>query len=346
MKTIAFVNSEYQQNILFAICLQEGIKCDIVFIRKNIVVHKAIQEFARDVVLFDLIPFSWRSITRYYNAYKDIILPHINLRDKYRVFTWTLTDYPVIRLLLNNLKDKEICLFEDGAGSYHKRGFLNINLGTKDFLVTAVILIALRGLSRKIKVRNPKQMTGFSLYPNCFPDYKIINKNIDHKYFQKVVMNYMGADKAVNIKKGSKIFIQQAYIEQNILNEEEYIKIHAEALTKIKKLFLNDHEEVIWKLHPWTSIEDESRRVEKISTLTGVDIQVFKERINVEYLACFNRGNNIKYFSLGSASLYVIHALLNDYASVFFIENKTLEKRVPLLKKIKNHFNSIGIKIV
>ncbi len=343
MKNIAFVYTEYQQNILFAICLQEKIQLDVIFVRNNITMHHDIHNFAKKIIIIEDIPFSWRLTGRYYREYKETILPEINPEESYLIFSWSIEN-PLVRLALNGLKKKNIYLLEDGAGSYVKRGLFQ--LGIKHFLVTAFIDFLIDIISFKVKSYSRKSFVGWSLYANCFPDFKIEKKIIEHKYFQQAMMGLIENNEMIDLKKDSMVFIQQPYVEMTILNEEEYIKIHTEAVMKIKKYMPDDSMKIIWKLHPRTNIEDENRRGEKIEIHTGIKLEIMKERCNMEHVAYVNRENAIRYFSLGSSSLYVILALIPKTASIFLIENETLKQKLSTQEQVNEFYRSIGIGLV
>ena len=343
MRNVAFVYTEYQQNILFAICLQEKIQLDVIFVRNNISMHHDIHNFAKKVILIEDIPFSWRSMRGYYREYKNIILPEINPEESYLVFSWSIEN-PLVRLALNELKKKKIYLLEDGAGSYVKRGLFQ--LGIKHFLATVLIDSLVDVISFKVKPYSRKSFVGWSLYDNCFPDFKIEKKIIKHKYFQKSMMGLIENNEMINLEKASIVFIQQPYVEMTILNEEEYIKIHTDAVMKMTKYMSDDCMKIIWKLHPRTNIEDEYRRIEKIEIQTCVKLEIMKERCNMEHVAYVNKENAIRYFSLGSSSLYVILALVSKSTSVSLIENETLKQELSTQEQVNTFYNSIGIKSI
>lgn len=343
MKKIAFVYTEYQQNILFAICLQEKIQLDVVFVRKNISMHHDIYNFSKKVILIEDIPFSWRLIGKYYKEYKNIILPEINPNESHLIISWSIEN-PLVRLVLNALKKKKIYLLEDGAGSYVKRGFFQ--LGIKHSLVTIFIDSLIDIMSFKVKPYNRKSFVGWSLYGNCFPDFNIEKNIIDHKYFQQAIIGSIENNEIIDLEKGSIVFIQQPYVEMAILNEEEYIKIHTEAVMQMKKYVLDNSMKIIWKLHPRTIIDDENRRIEEIEIQTGVKLEIMKERCNMEHVAYVNKENRLRYFSLGSSSLYVILALLPESTFVFLIENQTLKQKLSTQEQVNTIYKSIGIELI
>ena len=342
-KNIAFVYTEYQQNILFAICSQEKIQLDVIFVRNNIAMHHDIHNFAKKVILFEDIPYSWRSIKKYYQEYTLKILPEIDLNEHFVVFSWSI-EHPSVRLLLNKLSQKKIYMLEDGTGSYLKRGMFQ--LGMKHFLATAFISFLVDIISVKIKPYSKKNFIGWSLYDNCFPDFNIKKSLIEHQYFQKSMMGLIENNEIIDLEKGSIVFIQQPYVEMTILNEEEYIKIHTEAVMKMKKYMPDNSMKIMWKLHPRTNIEDENKRVEKIEMYTDIKLKVMKERQNMEHVAYVNRENEIQYFSLGSSSLYVILALVPESTSVSLIENETLKQKLPIQRQVNTFYKSIGIKLI
>lgn len=343
MNKIAFVYTEYQQNILFAICLQENIQLDVIFVRNNISMHHDIGNFVKKVILIEDIPFSWRSIRRYYREYKNIIFPEINPKESYLIFSWSIEN-PLVRLVLNRLKKKKIYLFEDGAGSYVQRGYFN--LAIKDFIVTAFIDLIIDLISFKIKPYNRKHFTGWSLYANCFPDFNIEKKIIGHQYFQEVMLGSIHDNEIIALQKGSVVFIQQPYVEMTILNEEEYIQVHIDAVMKMKKYILDNNFKIIWKLHPRTNLDDEHRRMKIVSKHTGVQFEIIKERWNMEHIAYINREVKIQYFSLGSSSLYVILSLIPKSTSIFLIENEILIQKLSKQDQVNKLYNIIGIKLI
>ncbi len=186
VKNISFAGSEYQQNILFAICMQKKIVLDILFIRKDIKLHHNVDDYARKIVYFGYVPFSWRSIWKYYKEYSRVVAPVLDNSESYRVMTWSLTD-PLIRYTINFFNVKDIYYFEEGSGSYRKYGPYNYNLGIKTFFVSTFIFLSTQVLSLTIKPLRPSWIKGWALFDNCFPDIDIEKKIIEHKCFQKVV---------------------------------------------------------------------------------------------------------------------------------------------------------------
>ncbi len=345
MTNIAFVYTEYQQNILFAVCEQENIEIDILFVRKDIPLHKNADRYMHKVIYYEDNSFSWRSIGKYYQEYMKTMAPHIDNSSEYRIFTWSMVN-PMSRYAINLTQCKNIDFIEDGSGSYAKWGFNNYNSGFKTFAVSSFIFLFTNIFSKSMMPLNHSYVSGWSLFDGCYPDFNINKNLIEHHYFQKAMMGSMQEKDDVSLEKGSMVFIQQPYVEMTILNEDEYIRIHTEAVVKMKKHSLNNRLTIIWKLHPRTDIDDEVRRVKKIKAQTDVEFEIIKEKWNMEYLAYINRENKIQYFSLGSSSLYVISALVSESTSVFLIENEALKQKLPAQVQINEFYKSIGIGLI
>jgi len=341
MKKIAFVYTEYQQNILLAICLQQQIRLDMVFIRNNINVHKKLHQFSKKVLEFDDIPYSWKTIFKFYNEYRSIVHSTLNIHEAYMIFTWSI-EHPMVRFAINNLEDKQIHLLEDGTGSYLKDDIRY--KGWHHLLLTRVISSIVDIMSFQILPYDKVHLEGWSLYDNCFPSFQIKHNLLDHSYFQRSMMNFSNNDQVVQLKKGSIVFIQQPYVEMNILSDEEYIHIHIEALAKIKKRSANDT--IIWKLHPRTCIEKEYKRIDQIKKRSDIEFQIVHSQGNMEQIAYNNVENRIQYFSLGSSSLYVILALLPNAKNIYLIESEILKKKLYTQIEINDLYRSIGIELI
>lgn len=346
MKNIAFVYTEYQQNILFAICLQTGVKIDTLFIRNNIAIHSNATMYVDAIVRFEDIPFSWRQVGKYYQEYKKTVSPYIHTGEAYRIFTWSLTN-PVVRYAINFSRCKQIALFEDGSGSYVKWGSFNRNYGHKTFLVSLFVFSFTNVLSMSLLPLKKSNMVGWSLFENCYPDLNIQNNLISHSYFQKIIWDALNKENThCEIENNAIVFINSPYVEFSILSEKEYESALIDTVEKIISHTSSRSDTIYWKLHPRTNREKEKSRLENIARITGVTCQIIEANESMESFALKNQDKQTEYYSLGSSALYVIKALVNENTSVYLIENDTLKSKLGLQEALIGVYKTIGIGVL
>jgi len=345
MKNIAFVFTEYQQNILFAICLQKNTHIDILFIRKNIALHHNVNKFTGKIIYFKDTPFSWRSVWKYYRVYRETIHPVLDNKEDYLVFTWSL-DNPIVKHTINSFKTTTIHLFEDGSGSYVRWGFYNYNLGFKTFIVSSFIFLSTNLLSFRFRPLNRSSIKGYSLFDNSFPDLNIEKELITHQNFQKIIENSVAkCGDIFEFNNESIVFITSPYVEFGILNENEYIEV---IIKSIEKIYQKNKvvKKVYWKVHPRTNVENEKSRLRSVEETTNIDFEIVYADFNIELIAFANRQNKIQYYSLGSTSLYVIKALVSDDSEVYLLESELLKGKLTTQFQLSQLYKSIGVKII
>lgn len=342
---IAFVWTEFQQSVLLALCLQEKIHINVVFLRNNLSLHPLLEQYTDKIIFLDDIPFSTRSITKFYREYEKKIFHELEGIKEYNVFGWSLNT-PFTRYAINSSHCKAINLFEDGTESYGNWGLCNLSLGFKVFLTTCIIFMSTRILSERKKSLDMGLVKSWTLFDNAFPRLKIERKKISHDYFRRLISMSYDDDYPVQLEENGIIFLQSAYIESNLLNEKEYLDMHIDAVEKIKNKKRTSNIKIIWKVHPRTNIDKEMKRVEDIAKVTGVEIEIMKERMNIEFMVVSNLDKGIKYYSLGSTALYTIAALTSKVSDVFLIENSMLMQKFPLQRDLNKLFVSFGIEAI
>lgn len=338
---IAFIFTEYQQKILTSILIQNKIeRVDILFLRENIQLDKNLSKFCKKILPLSEIPYSWRNIPKFYNDYKINIEHHLDKNLDYKIFSWSL-EFPQVRLVLRNIKNYELNLLEDGAGSYIYRNFLDFKL--KDSIVNKLITISLDLLSIKdILNLKTRKIIGWSLYDNCYPSYNLENQLINHEVFTKVTKDSLKEINKPFLKDTHVVFIQQSYVEMTLMNEDEYIDLHTFAIEKIKNKFKSN--KIYWKLHPRTNKQQEASRVNKIKKQINIDIEIININISMEELTMIHYKKDIKYVSFGSSVLYVIPALTNKKDSVYTLYSNFLIKRLKGQSEVNKLYKRIGVK--
>jgi|GEM_PF-5765976 len=346
MKNIAFVSTEYQQNVLFAICLQENLTIDILFLRKNIIIHTNVQEFVDKVVYYEDVTFSWKSVLNYYREYCKTVSHYIHRENNYRIFTWSIEN-PLVRYAINISRCKDVNLFEDGSGSYIKWGLYNKNLGFKTFLVSSFIFLFTNTVSGSYRPLKDLWISGWSLYKGCYPDLRIHKRLINHQYFQQVIKSSLKKeDNYFEIENKAKVFINSPYIEFGILSEIEYEIVLKDVVEMIVSSIDTRIDKVFWKIHPRTNFEKEKKRVQLIADKMDIKITLIPTNESIESFALRNQKKDISYYSLGSSSLYVIKALVGEKTSVSMVESDILSRKFRLQKELVDVYRSIGIRII
>jgi len=330
MKNIAFLYTEYQQNILFSICEQENIKFDIIFIKDNIKINKYINLYTKEVIVYKNIHYKVSNILNYYNEFNANIKKHLKKNDKYLIFTWSIEN-PIVRFSLLYLKDYEVNLIEDGTGSYIDWQD-NKLLGIKSFIAISLIKLLTNVFSlSKNKIKN-KVTKGWSLFRNSFPEFDIKKNIIQKKYFIKVINTQSETCKNnIELKDNSLVFISSPYVEVGLLKEEEYLEILLSNLKKIKKV-----DYFYWKPHPRISLKKEQQRINFINNKLNINFHLININTNIELIAYMNRYKKIIYTSLGSTSLYVLKALNID--NILLLEVKWEKK---ILLEVNNFLKKI-----
>ena len=346
MKNIAFIGTEYQQNILFAICSQESIHIDVLFLRENISLHADIDRYVEKIVYFENIPFSWRSIGKYYHTYHETIAPNLNREEVYRIFVWSLYN-PLSRYAINYHTVKSICWIDEGSASYASVWPYNYSSGPKDFLASAFIFSATNILSLTFEPINRSNIESWTLFGNSYPNYTFKKNIIDHTIFQHIIKDNMSGGSAVpNINKGSAVFISSAYVEYGILNEDEFVETIIDAVDKMKSCADTEIDRVYWKSHPRSNERDERVRLGSIASKTKVDFELLPNDISMEAIALENHENELRYYSLGSSSLYVIKALVYENTEVCLVESDILNRKSAGQVQMNMVFKSMGIKTI
>lgn len=343
-KSIAFVWTGHQQNVLLSICLQEKVYIDVVFLKSALPVHPLLEQYSGKIIFIDGASFSIRSIIKYYRVYKKKILPELEKIETYNVFGWNLNT-PYTRYAINNTRCKSINLFEDGTETYLDWGHCNLKLGVKTFLTSCFISMGIKVLAKSKKPLDMTKVKSWSLFDNAFPRLNIDKKNISHDSFRRLIaMSH--DDHPMELKKNGIIFLQSAYIESNLLSEKEYLDVHIGVVERIKNKKGTDNIKIIWKLHPRTDFDKEKKRVDEISKVTGMKIELMKERMNIEFMVVSNLDKGIEYYSLGSTALYTIAALTSKASDVFLIENSMLTQKFSLQRDLNKLFVSFGIQAI
>jgi len=346
MTNIAFVFTEYQQNILFAICLQQRIHIDILFIRENITLHKNANIFVRKVVYYKDVPFSWRSVWKYYRVYKMSVSPLLDRKNSYRIFTWNIEN-PLCRYAINFTRCKQIELFEDGSGSYMKWGLNNYNLGLKTFAISTFIHSFTNIFSLQAVPLNHSNINGWALFENCYPDFNISKKIIDHKCFQKIIEDALSKESEIaNLENGATVFINSPYVEFGILSENEYTNMIIDTVKKISMHTQFPIDRIYWKLHPRTNQENEKMRLQYIHEMTNITFEVLSSEVNMELIALANNDKKLNYYSLGSSSLYIIKALVSNDTSVCLIESEILKNKAGIQMQLIEMYKLMGIRVM
>ena len=345
MKNIAFVGTEYQQNILFSICLQNNITIDTLFLREDISIQKGVDRYVRDVIYFKNISFSWRSMKKYYQTYQEKIAPNLSKKEEYRVFVWSLYN-PLSRYAINFHNVSSIYWIDEGTASYMNLWPYNYRSGWKDFFVSTLVFSATNILSFNLKHLDQSLIESWTLFDNAYPNYNFEKHTINHEFFVKVLEESLDNEKIVDFEIGSIVFIQSAYLEVGLLSEEEYMKVHVEAIEKIKKYHENNDIKLYWSLHPKTNIKNEIRRVKKLERLTNISISLIQDNTNIEITAMKNREKKIEYFSLGSSALYVIKAISTKNTTVCLVEIEDLCRKIATQSQLNRLYKSMDIEII
>lgn len=346
MKNIAFIYTEYQQNILFAICLQEKIQIDIIFVRNNIVIQDDIFTVVHKIVYYEDTSFSWRSVWKYHRVYKKAISPCLDENSSYRIFTWTIVG-PIARYAINLTQCVNIDLIEDGSGSYIKNGLYNYNQGFKTFAVSTFVFWFTNIFSMSLLPLKCSYIKGWSLYDNCYPDFNIKKNIIEHKNFQKVIRNSLDEkSKNLDVESNAVMIITSPYVEFGILSENEYIQIMIQLIEKIKQHKKENIKTIYWKLHPRTNIKDEKIRLAQIQTITNTNVKILYADSNIELIALVNQEKYLQYYSLGSSSLYVIKSLVPEDTVICLVESKNLTNKLKAQSELNKLYEWIGIEII
>lgn len=346
MKNIAFIGTEYQQNILFSICLQKSIEIEILFLREGIPLHKNAGIYVQKVVYFENIPFSWRSIKRYYQAYQKIIAPELSEKENYRVFIWSLHN-PLSRYTINFYNIASIYWIDEGSASYASVWPYNYKSGLKSFLASACVYIGTSIFSFSLKPLSNSLIESWTLFSNAYPDYDFQKNIIDHHCYQQITRDSLESKiEKLDIDSREVVFITSAYVEYGILSEDEFVQIMIDALGKLKEFKNVDLNHIYWKLHPRTNIESEEIRLGKISEATKAYFEILPYDSTIEAIVFANQEKNLQYYSLGSSSLYVIKALAHNETTVCLIENEVLKKKVATQSQLNIFYRTIGIETV
>jgi hypothetical protein len=338
MKNIGFIYTEFQYNILAAICQQENIKLDHLFIRKGLNINLLyLKHFTKSYSFYENTSMGFFNIPQFYKIFKKDLAPFLNKEDKYNVFTWSV-DNPVVNPIINyvykHCKIDKINIFEDGTGSYilKKRNFKN-----KLFLFIYKLFVFFHYPDLRKKHNIP--ITGWSLIKNSFPYLKLKNnKIIDVHNYKNVLLKQMPSQIPI-LENNSNILITSPFVEYNILSEIEYLKALE---TSIKNIQKSDsfNNRIYIKPHPRNNINKLKTMLDQINKNNNIKYIFIDNKQNIEFLALKNEGVKINYFSNGSSSLYVIKTLQLKNASVYLIKNNILEKS---LKQLYAFYRNIEI---
>ncbi|BAO43683.1 polysialyltransferase family glycosyltransferase [Thiolapillus brandeum] len=342
-KNIGFAITEYQQIVLGAVCRQEKLRFECIFVRENIRLNPALCQSADTVVTLRDIPYSWRSLPEYKREYEDVVRPHFIGGNEYLLFAHSI-EHPLIKLAVKTLPSICVELIEEGVGSYVSwgRGFSNGDIRTRMSVFMIATGLLLYGGYGRIPTQRLKG--GWSLYPNCFPDYPVESRHIRKEIFRETLEGFAPPGERIMFPKNSVVFIQQPYVEMGILDEATYIAIHEQAMASLKRISEQENE-VIWMLHPRTHCEEEKQRLSKM-TIDSTNIKVLQPSQGIEQVALSNKGNEIVYLSFGSSALYTLSLLIDKPDRLFQLENMVLKKLLPVQQEVNRFYRELGVPLL
>jgi len=335
-KNIAFVGTEFQQNILCTISMQENIKFNLIFIKDKIEINEKLKNITEKIIIFEDIPYSWKNLFTYLRSFKKL-KKKLNNNYSYNVYTWSIEN-PIIKLILNKYEVDSINIFEDGMGSYVQRNINSFIL--KDYILMKGMNFLLNLFSGRF-FNNYKIDNTYALFGGAFPYLKYKKQIIlDHNIFKKVLEKNIKKSH-INLPDSSVIFLQQSLVEMNILSEQEYIDLHKKIIHYfVKRCNLK---EVIWKLHPRTNMKNEKERLKRIVGDYDIKIKLL-DKENIENLLIAYSNKNLKIYSFYSSGLYVSKCLLNKH--IYAFESKKLSTKILTLNQVYKFFQNIGIKVI
>jgi hypothetical protein len=333
MNNIAFVYTEFQQEILASICLQNKIKIDFLFVRKSIRINQILKLFyVKKVFLFEGLDYNSKNIFNFFLEYKKAIKPNIDNLKHYNLYTWSINN-PIILSFIKSNNIRNINIFEDGTGSYIPRRY------TLKEKLLQLITNTIISFSSYNFLKKKHFIIGWSLYKDCHPLISLNKKVIINKEkFKTIIKQDISNHKISTIKNNSSVIITSPFVEFNVINEDEYFESFSEMILKIHRLTQNTIFYI--KPHPRNNILFLNKMISKVTNNNNLKFTILDNSTNIELLAVYNENLNIDYFSIGSSALYVIKALQLKNASTYLIKNDILPKS---FNKLYTFYKNIGI---
>lgn len=341
MIRIAFVHTEYQQNILFALCLQEKIIIDYLIIRENTLLNKDVSKYVKKVIYYNYHTYTLKNINDYYIDFIKKNISPIVIKQDIIFYTWTLL-HPLVRLSIQESNSYKINIFEDGSGSYIKWGKLNYTNLKSTFLLFIIASI----LSKKIRILREKKIISWSFFNNSYPDNNYINKKISPPSFEEVLLKSIKSHKVIELEDNSIVFITSPYVEDRILTTSQYIESFTKSIEKIMIDSATKRKHIYLKLHPRNHKTKEKERVLEVEKLLKIEIEILEDDSNIELIAIQNKTKQIKYYSIGSTALYILKILTLSRNSTILIKDENLLRNFDFQRQLVKVYKKIGIKTI
>ena len=343
MRVLAFAMTEYQQLVLETICRQESMRFQKLFLRRGIKEMAGIAAVADEIIAVPDIPFSWRALGKYREAFLNTVHPHLPAHGPCTLYTHSVEN-PYTRLVTAALGRVRVELIEEGVGSYMAWGRKGDRRDLRARLSGLAISGGLKALGGHARIPRHLLSGGWSLFPHCFPGYPVNPRLLSRESFAETLEHSLDERaRAERLPRHSMVFIQQPFVEMGILDTKSYVGIHARILGRLKRMAEEKEANLYWALHPRTDRKRETGRLRQMGFGDSKTVSVVDYRASIESLALANRGRDITYVSLASSALYTLFALLGEQGKLFRISDSILEQKHPIQKQVGNFLSSIGI---
>ena len=348
MQNVAFVWTEFQQNILNAILLQDQRQIDVLFIRKGIGEFSNLVNSSKRVVNLHDTACSYRNSRVLRREIQTNVKPYLSKEQSVRVYSWTV-DHPYVRSVIFDASCEELHLFEDGTGSYVDFGWFNHKLGVKALLSKLALHASLHEHGAFSRYPTDLPIYGWSLFPGAYPRIPTIRKELFHQEYRNSIslMDGESDSAAPQIPDGSIFYIPSPYADCNLVSDEEEVEMHSQALS----LLVEDGDiaygaTIYWKPHPRANPERERERIKCIEGRSGLCVKVVEGNVGMESIALKNKNIELSFFSLASSALYGISALGIDNHRVCAVRLKELTNRFPHIVSLYDFFDKAKIRII
>lgn len=344
---VAFVWTEFQENVLLSLMRAQGIeRFDLLLLRGKIAAASRIARFAERVVVLPDLGICWRNVRKIRREVAALVDPVIPVQE-YEVW---VSNYalPYSRRLIFNRRCSRIHIFEEGCGCYVDAGWLCSVYGIRHALAVLLFQLSYLGYGGGINLLPlGKEKEAWGFFPGCFPSLKVPKRLIEHRFLEQVLEeSVLDCSLRFSIEPGAALYLPLPFADTSFLDEETDYRINRETISG----FLKENpavKKLVWKPHPRAIMSNESARIERLSREFGIEIECVTERVNFEnFILLASYQPPLQVFSSMSSSLFVAKALEHRGVQPVSVVSKTLLPLEKVSPQVYRFFDRIGMAII
>ena len=347
LECVAIVWTELQQVMLCALVKQANWSVRLIFVRDGIRVLATTQNLGAQIVRVPNLSYSANDIPRYRDAARRIIDPLLATQQKsYRCLTWT-TEHPLSKAIVRQPACGAISFFEDGTGSYVDWGTAGWRHGIK-YVVTKAWINLASALEVGARVMHrPKDVEFWSLFPDPAPGKRIPRRALASSSFRLALEEtLMSESHPPKLVEGSVVYLPSPYADCNLMNDEEEIAVHADALLRVFREYEKHQPPIFWKSHPRADVDREEARIREVQRRVSRKINVIRSPLNIEQVLIANEEIPLTVISVASSAVYTLAAIKLRNHELICVDSPLLRRHFSQATRLYRFFAKIGVKVL